>query len=352
AVRVEERGQLARDLVRDRPQVAGRHHHVVGKRAVATDADAHGVGAQVLLAGAAVAAVAADQVALGRHPLAGLVARHAWPDRRDPADELVADHQPRLDRALAPFVPQVDVQVGAADRGLFHPDQHLVRPRRGNRDFFHPHALGGLALDQRAHGGGDLAGLGHRAFACRKGKTTIIRGRRRSTCRPLSFRDRRMPPARAAAVLATLAMAPLPASASHGTCVPQQLPEIAGPLRDAGLRLAPEQLADLAGDPMGAVVSLGGCTASFVSPEGLVATNHHCAYGAIQLNSTADNNLMHSGFYAPERGAELSAGPNARIFVLDAIRDVTAQVQGAIDAAPDPIGRTRALEFIEKRLVA
>src|SRR5690606_22782140 len=78
----------------------------------------------------------------------------------------------------------------------------------------------------------------------------------------------------------------------------------------------------------------------------------HCAYGAIQLNSTPENNLMHAGFYAPEQGAELSAGPNARIFVLDSIRDVTTQVQNAIDAAPDPVGRARALEFIEKRLVA
>ena len=76
------------------------------------------------------------------------------------------------------------------------------------------------------------------------------------------------------------------ATAGEGMWVPQQLPEIAGPLKKAGLELPPEQLADLTGDPMGAVVSLGGCTASFVSPQGLVVTNHHCAYGAIQLNST------------------------------------------------------------------
>lgn len=156
-----------------------------------------------------------------------------------------------------------------------------------------------------------------------------------------------------AALLATLALAAAsPARGGEGMWVPQQLPEIAGPLREAGLRLPPEQMADLTGDPMGAVVSLGGCTASFVSPGGLVATNHHCAYGAIQLNSTPEENLMHSGFYAAGREDELSAGPNARVFVLDSIRDVTAQVQNAIDAAPDPVGRARALEFIEKRLVA
>ena len=54
------------------------------------------------------------------------------------------------------------------------------------------------------------------------------------------------------------------AMAAEGMWVPQQLPEIAGPLKKAGLELSPEQLADLTGDPMGAVVSLGGCTASFV----------------------------------------------------------------------------------------
>src|SRR3546814_4973453 len=103
---VEERRQLARDLVGDRPQVAGRHHDVFGERAVAVHADADGVRAQVLLAGAAVAAVAADDMALGRNPLADRVAAHAWSDLDDAADEFMADHQPGLDRALAPLVPR------------------------------------------------------------------------------------------------------------------------------------------------------------------------------------------------------------------------------------------------------
>ena len=142
------------------------------------------------------------------------------------------------------------------------------------------------------------------------------------------------------------------AVAGEGMWVPQQLPEIAKPLRKAGLKLKAEQLADLTGDPMGAVVSLGGCTASFVSPQGLVVTNHHCAYGAIQLNSTPEKNLMAEGFNAPTRIEEVSAGPNARIYALDSIQDVTARVKGAIAAAPDALGRTEALERIEKQLVA
>jgi len=142
------------------------------------------------------------------------------------------------------------------------------------------------------------------------------------------------------------------AHAGEGMWVPQQLPEIAKPLKKAGLKLKPQQLADLTGDPLGAVVSLGGCTASFVSPQGLVVTNHHCAYGAIQLNSTPGKNLMRDGFNAATPADEITAGPNARIYVLESIQDVTAQVQGAIAAAPDALGRTAALDAIEKRLVA
>ena len=153
-------------------------------------------------------------------------------------------------------------------------------------------------------------------------------------------------------VLAALAAVPA-ALAGEGMWVPQQLPQIAGPLAKAGLKLAPEQLADLTGDPMGAVVALGGCTASFVSPNGLVATNHHCAYGAIQLNSTPENNLIRNGFNAPTTADELSAGPNARVFVLDSITDVTGQARAAIAAAgDDALGRTRALEALEKQLIA
>jgi hypothetical protein len=152
----------------------------------------------------------------------------------------------------------------------------------------------------------------------------------------------------AAAMLATGA-----AHAGEGMWVPQQLPEIAGPLAKAGLKLDPKQLADLTGDPMGAVVSLGGCTASFVSPQGLVATNHHCAYGAIQLNSTAEKNLIKDGFSPATLADELSAGPNTRIYALEAITDVTEQAKAAIaSAGADPLKRTQALEAFEKAQIA
>jgi len=142
--------------------------------------------------------------------------------------------------------------------------------------------------------------------------------------------------------------------AVEGMWVPQQLPEIAAPLQEAGLQLPPQQLANLTGEPMGAVVALGNCTASFVSPQGLVVTNHHCAYGAIQLNSTAENNLLENGFNAPTLDAELSAGPNARIYVLDSVSDVTEKVHEILakEKENDPIQRTFAIEKFEKQLIS
>lgn len=143
-----------------------------------------------------------------------------------------------------------------------------------------------------------------------------------------------------------------PAYAGEGMWVPQQLPEIAGPLSKAGLKLKPEQLANLTGDPLGAVVSLGGCTASFVSPQGLVATNHHCAYGAIQLNSTAENNLIVNGFNPASIADEVSAGPNARIYVLDSITDVSGRVKKLLADTRDDAARAKAYESLSKQLVA
>ncbi|GAB2492068.1 S46 family peptidase [Arenimonas alkanexedens] len=142
------------------------------------------------------------------------------------------------------------------------------------------------------------------------------------------------------------------AQAKEGMWVPQQLPEIAGPLKQAGLKLDPKQLANLTGDPMGAVVALGGCTASLVSPEGLVVTNHHCAYGAIQLNSTAEKNLMTEGFIAATRDQELSAGPNARVYVMDQITDVTDKMLAATSPDQDGLARQKALEDTQKALIA
>jgi hypothetical protein len=142
------------------------------------------------------------------------------------------------------------------------------------------------------------------------------------------------------------------ASADEGMWPPDQLPEIAKQLRAAGLRLDASRLADLDEEPLGAVISLGGCTASFVSPEGLAITNHHCAESAIQYNSTPERNLMKTGFLARTRDEELFAGPGSRILVTVEVRDVTGDVLGGLGADVHGKARFDAIEKRTKDLVA
>ncbi len=116
------------------------------------------------------------------------------------------------------------------------------------------------------------------------------------------------------------------AHADEGMWMPSQLPQLAAQLQAAGFKGDPAQLADVTKPPLAAVVSLGGCTASFVSAEGLAVTNHHCAMGAIQLNSTAEKNLIQDGFIAATRADEVSAGPASRIWVTVGFDKITARI--------------------------
>ena len=85
---------------------------------------------------------------------------------------------------------------------------------------------------------------------------------------------------------------PLQAYADEGQWQPHQLPQLKSELKRIGITIPAEKLADLGKHPMSAMASLGGCSASFVSNAGLAVTNHHCAYGAVQRNSSALRNLI------------------------------------------------------------
>lgn len=134
--------------------------------------------------------------------------------------------------------------------------------------------------------------------------------------------------------------------AEEGMWMPQQIPQLASGLRSLGFQGDPQAFADLTGQPMGAVVSLGGCTASFVSPDGLIVTNHHCVVGSLQFNSTPQRNLLREGYLAKSREEELSNGPGSRVFVTTSVKDVTEAITGKID--PKLTDRRR-YDIIERR---
>lgn len=153
-------------------------------------------------------------------------------------------------------------------------------------------------------------------------------------------------------VMAALVVTAGYACADEGMWQPHQLPQIKQQLLEKGLKINPENISKLTEFPMNAVISLGGCTASFVSDKGLVVTNHHCAYGSIQYNSTKDNNLIDKGFLAKSFDKELPAAPGSRIYVTESLTQVTEKITG--DLASDLSGeqRYKIIEQREKDLVA
>ncbi len=140
--------------------------------------------------------------------------------------------------------------------------------------------------------------------------------------------------------------------AEQGMWMPQQIPDLAARLRALGFAGNPAAFADLTGQPMGAVVSLGGCTASFVSPDGLIVTNHHCVVGGLQFNSTPQRNLLTEGFLARTRDEELSNGPGSRVFVTTSVKEVTADITGKIDATATDRQRNNTIDRRIKEHVA
>jgi hypothetical protein len=82
------------------------------------------------------------------------------------------------------------------------------------------------------------------------------------------------------------------------------------------------------------VLRIGGCSASFVSRHGLVATNHHCVRNAIAGASRAGENLLDDGFYAPSLGEERPLSDFHADRLL-AVHDVSDEIHAAVDRATD-----------------
>ncbi len=140
--------------------------------------------------------------------------------------------------------------------------------------------------------------------------------------------------------------------ADEGQWMPKQIAELdPAPMRAAGLELEADALwNDRDGGVMRAVVNLSGCSAGFVSPEGLIATNHHCAYGAIQSASDLAHDYLSNGFLARTRGDELVA-KDSFVQIVVSVEDVTEQIHAIVAAERDPVARAHAVETRRRELV-
>ncbi|MFW6160958.1 MAG: S46 family peptidase, partial [Acidobacteriota bacterium] len=100
-----------------------------------------------------------------------------------------------------------------------------------------------------------------------------------------------------------------------------------------------------------AVVKLGGATGEFVSPQGLILTNHHVAFGAIQRASSEENDYIKDGFLAAANEEEIPArGYTAD--VLLGYEDVTEKIAAAYTPEMTPLEKYKAIEKATKELIA
>ncbi len=144
-----------------------------------------------------------------------------------------------------------------------------------------------------------------------------------------------------------------PGHADEGQWMPKQISQLdQARLRNLGMRIDTQSLWNANdGGLMRAAVNLSGCSAGFLSAQGLLATNHHCAYGAIQAGSSVEHDYLRDGFLAPTLADEIPA-EGSTVKVLDAVEDVTGPIREVADSEPDPAKRARLVDMARAGVVA
>ncbi|EMR04248.1 S46 family peptidase [Cesiribacter andamanensis] len=120
--------------------------------------------------------------------------------------------------------------------------------------------------------------------------------------------------------------------AAEGMWLPLMLKALQDDMQAHGMKLTAEEIYSVNQSSLkDAIVSFGGfCTGELISDQGLILTNHHCGYGAIQSHSSVQDDLLTNGFWARTKEEEK---PNPSLFVTFIVRmeDVTEQVLQGLD---------------------
>ena len=135
-------------------------------------------------------------------------------------------------------------------------------------------------------------------------------------------------------------------SAQGGMWLPNLLADLnEEEMQGLGMRITAEDIyAVNEGSLKDAIVHFGGfCTGEIISPRGLVLTNHHCGYGAIQDHTTIDDNILENGFYAKTLADEK---PNPGLFVtfVERIDDISELALRGVNVSMDEATRSQTIK--------
>ena len=117
------------------------------------------------------------------------------------------------------------------------------------------------------------------------------------------------------------------ATADEGMWLPSLIKERIKDMRKMGFKLKADDIySDKKASLKDAVMQFGGgCTGEFISPEGLLLTNHHCGYASIQKLSSVEHDYLTDGYWAKSRNEELHV-PGLTISLLEKMEDVTDRI--------------------------
>lgn len=123
-------------------------------------------------------------------------------------------------------------------------------------------------------------------------------------------------------------------------------------LQQIGLKMAPQDLYNPNGvSLMDAIVRVGGCTGSFLSNDGLIVTNHHCAFSFVTAISTPKDNYMKEGFLAKTKSEERQA-QGLVCKITASYEDVSAKVLAGTENSNDPNERLQRISFNIRNITA
>jgi hypothetical protein len=148
-----------------------------------------------------------------------------------------------------------------------------------------------------------------------------------------------------AALVVSLLLSPLASLADEGMWLPDTLDKLPlAQMKKRGFELKPDEIWSTTKASLKDTIvqiSVGG-TGSFVSPDGLILTNHHVAFSAITAASSTEHDYIRNGFLAKSRAEEIQAR-NYTISVTQEYKDVTAEVLAAVKPEMSPEERQRAI---------
>ncbi len=126
-----------------------------------------------------------------------------------------------------------------------------------------------------------------------------------------------------------------------------------GKMTELGLQLTAEDIYSVNHSSVkdAIVIFGGGCTGEIVSPQGLLFTNHHCGYGAIQSHSTVEHDYLTDGFWAMSKSEEL-ATPGLSVTFLDYLTEVTDRVLAKVNDGMSEADRANAIREESQKISA